>query len=127
MGERRAGRRGHGELETEVMAAVVAAGAPVTVRDVQRAVDADLSYNAVHTILTRLSDKNLVECSHTGRGNAYLPAAAAAGVLAAQMDALLRRGPSRSAVLRSFLGTLSPQDEHELRQWLADRDEHPGG
>jgi predicted transcriptional regulator len=122
MGERRA----HGTLESEVMATVAASAEPVTVRDVRTAVDAELSYTAVHTILSRLAEKGMVERTRSGRGFAYRPADGAATVVAAQMDALLQRGPSRSAVLRSFLSTLSPEDEHDLRAWLAGRTDRPG-
>jgi hypothetical protein len=44
-------------------------------------------------------------------------------VIAAHMGALLDRGPSRTAVLRSFLGTLSGEDEDQLRSWLNQRAE----
>lgn len=119
-------RRGHGELETEVAVAVAAAGQPVTVHDIQSSVDAGLSYTAVHTILNRLVAKGLVEMVKTGRANAYQPSAHAAHVVAQQMDALLQRGPSRAAVLQSFLRTLTDEDEDYLRAWLDERDTRDG-
>jgi predicted transcriptional regulator len=113
----------HGELETEVALAVASAGRPVTVRDIQQLVDADLSYNAVHTILNRLIGKGLIDRERAERGHLYRPATAAAQVVAMQMDALLQRGPGRAEVLRSFLGTLSDTDERQLRAWLDGRSE----
>lgn len=117
-----------------MLAAVAAADEPVTVHDIQQVVDTDLSYTAVHTILNRLVTKQLVARDRTERGHAYRPAAEAATVVARQMDALLRRGPSRAAVLRSFLSTLSSADERYLRERLdtmpdprpADTDEQNG-
>jgi predicted transcriptional regulator len=117
-------RRAHGELEAEVIAALAAATGPVTVQDVARSVDTDLSYTAVHTILNRLVEKGLVDREPAGRGQVYLPSRGAAEVIAAHMGALLDRGPSRTAVLRSFLGTLSDEDERLLRTWLNQRAGH---
>lgn len=114
----RANRRAHGELEAEVIAALVAADQPATVLEIQRSVDTDLSYNAVHTILNRLVDKGLVDREPAGRGHVYRSSRDAATVIARHMGALLDRGPSRTEVLRSFLGTLSEQDEDLLRTWL---------
>jgi predicted transcriptional regulator len=119
-------RRGHGELEAEVAVAVAAAGHPVTVHDIQQSVDAGLSYTAVHTILNRLVAKELVELVKTGRTNAYQPALRAAHVVARQMDALLQRGPSRAAVLQSFLRTLTEEDAGYLRAWLDELDTPDG-
>jgi predicted transcriptional regulator len=117
----RARRRAHGELEAEVTAALAAAPHPATVLEIQRSVDCDLSYNAVHTILNRLVDKGLVDREPAGRGHVYQPSRGAAEVIAAHMGALLDRGPSRTEVLRSFLGTLSDEDEDLLRAWLDHR------
>lgn len=101
-----------------MIAALAAADQPVTVHEVQRSVDSDLSYNAVHTILNRLVDKGLVDREQAGRGHVYRPSQGAAAVIAQHMGALLDRGPSRTEVLRSFLGTLSAEDEDLLRGWL---------
>ncbi|HEX5402971.1 MAG TPA: BlaI/MecI/CopY family transcriptional regulator [Pseudonocardiaceae bacterium] len=121
MSGQRANRRAHGELEAEVIAALAAASRPATVQEVQRSVDTELSYNAVHTILNRLVDKGLVDRAPAGRGHVYQSSLGAADVVAAHMGALLDRGPSRTAVLRSFLGTLRGEDEDQLRIWLNQR------
>ena len=118
-------RRAHGTLENEIMTALAAADSAMTVQEVAQAVDAELSYTAVHTTLGRLSDKGLVERERTEGGYRYRPAAQAADVLAEQIDALLRRGPDRTAVLRSFLDALTPEDVRFLREWLAARND-PG-
>ena len=119
MSGHRTGRRAHGALEAEVIAALAAASAPLTVQEVQREVDGDLSYTAVHTILHRLVGKGLVDREPEGRGHVYRPSHGAAEVIATHMGALLDRGPSRAEVLQSFLGTLSDEDEAQLRSWLA--------
>lgn len=119
----RASRRAHGELEAEVTAALAAAQQPATVQEIQQSVDSDLSYNAVHTILNRLVDKGLVDREPAGRGHVYRSSRGAATVIAQHMEALLDRGPSRTEVLQSFLGTLSDEDEDLLRGWLDRRDD----
>lgn len=124
MSGHRAGRRAHGELEAEVIGALAAAAQPVTVQEVQHDVDSELSYNAVHTILNRLVDKGLVDREPAGRGHLYRPSSRAAEVIAAHMGALLDRGPSRTEVLQSFLGTLGDEDEALLRSWLDHRADH---
>jgi predicted transcriptional regulator len=111
-------------LEAEVIASLSAADQPSTVHEVQRSVDSDLSYNAVHTILNRLVDKGLVDREPAGRGHVYRPSRGAATVIAQHMEALLDRGPSRTEVLHSFLGTLSDEDEALLRTWLNQRTDH---
>lgn len=123
MSGQRSGRRARGELEAEVIAALAAAGEPATVQEVQRSVDSDLSYTAVHTILNRLVEKGLVERTPAGRGHVYRPSQGAAEVIAGHMEALLDRGPSRTEVLQSFLGTLSAEDSDQLRAWLDERAE----
>lgn len=112
-------RRGHGELEAEVLAAVSGPPEAMTVRDIRQAVDPSLSYPAVHAILRRLVAKNLVERRTTAEGQVYRPAEDAANTVARQMNAMLRRGPGRAAVLRSFLSILSATDERYLRERLA--------
>jgi predicted transcriptional regulator len=124
MSGHRASRRAHGELEAEVIAALAAATEPSTVHEVQSSVDSDLSYTAVHTILNRLVDKGLVDREPAGRGHVYQPSRGAAEVIAAHMGALLDRGPSRTEVLQSFLGTLGAEDEALLRSWLSRRADH---
>jgi predicted transcriptional regulator len=117
---RRAGepRRGAGELESEVLAALWAAGHPLTTADVQRAVDAELAYNTVQTILARLYDKGLVGRSAEGRRHLYRPVKGAEELAAEQMQALLHRGPDRQSVLQRFATSLSEEDAEALRAML---------
>lgn len=119
MSEHRAGepprRRAHGELETEVLGSVATAAEPVTINEVQAALGTGLAYTTVHTILTRLVEKGLVERIRSGPGHTYRPARKAAQLVAQQMQALLHRGPNRGAVLQSFVSSLSPEDEAQLR------------
>ena len=64
-----AARRGHrarGSLQAEVMAVLWRHPRPVAAAEVRDAVDACLSYNAVHAVLRRLCERDW--CSGAGRG-----------------------------------------------------------
>ena len=107
-------RRASGSLESEVLAALWAADKPLTTGEVIDAVGGDLAYNTVQTILTRLHGKGAVEREQAGRAHAYRPVLDEAGLAATRMRAMLDRGGDHAAVLASFLGTLSPQEENTL-------------
>jgi predicted transcriptional regulator len=114
-------RRGAGELESEVLAALWAAGRPLTTAEVQREVDSDLAYTTVQTILARLFDKRLVSRTAEGRRHRYQPTKGAEEIAAEQMQALLRRGPDRLGVLQRFASALSEEDAEALRAMLRRR------
>lgn len=114
-------RRGAGELESEVLAALWAADRPLTTAEVHQAVDSDLAYNTVLTILTRLLEKGLVDRTAEGRRHVYRPIKGAEDLAAEQMQALLRRGPDRQGVLQRFATSLSEEDAEALRTILRRR------
>ncbi|MFJ6216855.1 BlaI/MecI/CopY family transcriptional regulator [Streptomyces sp. NPDC092296] len=112
-------RRPHGELEAEVLAALWAAGTPLTPQDVQQALGGTLARTTVATILARLYDKRTVLRSRAGRSYAYIPAVQdTAALTARRMRSELERGPDRSTVLARFVSDLSAQDEQLLRDLL---------
>ncbi|MBV9315170.1 MAG: BlaI/MecI/CopY family transcriptional regulator [Pseudonocardia sp.] len=114
-------RRAAGALESEVLAALWAAHQPLSTAEVQRAVDSELAYNTVQTILSRLYDKGLVGRSSDGRRHRYYPVKGAEELAAEQMQALLRRGPDRQGVLQRFATSLSEEDAEALRAMLRRR------
>ncbi|MFF4961713.1 BlaI/MecI/CopY family transcriptional regulator [Streptomyces sp. NPDC001222] len=116
-GRGEARRRARGELEGEVLAALWAAGAPVTAAVVQEQV-AGAAYTTVLTILTRLCDKGLVTRQRYGRSHVYAPVDDQAGLAAAGMHSLLDEGGDRAAVLARFVSDLSAEDEQLLEQLL---------
>ena len=111
-------RRGRGELESEVLAALWATEQPLTPAQVQQSLGSELAYNTVQTILTRLLDKGLVVRESLGRAHCYRPTRGQAELAAERMHELLGRGPDHAAVLQRFLGTLGRTDEAVLRQLL---------
>ncbi|MEC4018612.1 BlaI/MecI/CopY family transcriptional regulator [Streptomyces sp. H27-D2] len=126
-------RRGQGELEAQVLAALQRSPGPVTAGWVQERLGDGLAYTTVMTILTRLRAKNVVTRERAGRSYLWTPAADEAGLAALRMRKVLDRESDRDAVLISFVSTLSAHDEQLLRALLHDAeapdrspDEHGG-
>jgi predicted transcriptional regulator len=112
-------RRAKGGLESEVLAALWAAEAPLTPGEVVDAIGADLAYTTVQTILVRLHAKGAVAREQVGRAYAYTPVLDDAGLAADRMQALLDKGGDHVAVLQRFVHTLSLEDETALAELLA--------
>ncbi|MFI6012644.1 BlaI/MecI/CopY family transcriptional regulator [Streptomyces sp. NPDC051243] len=112
-------RRGQGELEALVLAALGEADAPATAGWVQERLGGDLAYTTVITILTRLLAKGAVTRERAGRSFAWTPASDQAGLAAHKMRKVLDGESDREAVLASFVTGLGPDDERLLRELLA--------
>ncbi|MDI3384881.1 BlaI/MecI/CopY family transcriptional regulator [Streptomyces sp. B-S-A8] len=119
-------RRGQGELEGQVLAALRAADRPVNAGWVQERLGAGLAYTTVMTILTRLLAKGTVTRRREGRSFVWEPAADEAGLAALRMRKVLDGEADREAVLTSFVTTLGPDDEQLIRALLAGGDEMHG-
>ncbi|MFB7512111.1 BlaI/MecI/CopY family transcriptional regulator [Streptomyces sp. NPDC056144] len=111
-------RRGQGELETQVLAALRAAPGPVTAGWVQDRLGGGLAYTTVVTILTRLQVKGAVTRERSGRSFQWTAVADEAGLAALRMRRVLDSESDREAVLTSFVSTLSAGDERLLRALL---------
>ncbi|MFE5793195.1 BlaI/MecI/CopY family transcriptional regulator [Streptomyces sp. NPDC056503] len=112
-------RRGQGELEAQVLAAVRAAGGPVTAGRVRERLGGGLAYTTVITILTRLHAKGAVARERAGRSFEWTAVADEAGLAALRMRRLLDGEGDRQAVLTRFVTTLPADDERLLRELLA--------
>ncbi|WP_112471297.1 BlaI/MecI/CopY family transcriptional regulator [Streptomyces triticisoli] len=113
-------RRGSGELESAVLAALWATERPLTPAEIQLEIGGGLAYNTVHTILKRLYDKGLVLREVDGRRGAYRPTKNAAELTAQAMHDALHRGPDPIAALRQFVTGLSPEQARALRDLLTE-------
>jgi predicted transcriptional regulator len=111
-------RRERGDLENEVLAALAAAGRPLTPGDVLAALQRDLAYTTVMTTLTRLHAKDAVTRERSGRAYAYAPADTATAA-ARRMRRVLDGGDDRTVVLARFLDELDPGDVPVLQRLLA--------
>jgi predicted transcriptional regulator len=116
------GRRGRGELESGVLAALWAAERPLSAREVLERLPGDLAYTTVLTILSRLYDKGMLVRHPAGRGHAYAPVRDEASDAAVRMHGLLERGSDREAVLARFVSELSREDEQLLHRLLGEQD-----
>lgn len=103
-----------------MLAALWASPTPLTPAGVQEAVDGDLAYTTVMTILVRLLAKGAIERSKAGRSYEYRPVVAEEEVVAEQVRRLLDHGQDREAVLQGLVGGLHPDEEATLRRLLAD-------
>src|SRR3954464_12797552 len=112
-------RRERGDLENEVLAALAAAGRPLTPGEVLAALERDLAYTTVMTTLTRLHAKDAVTRRRAGRAYAYALTDTATSA-ARRMRRLLDGREDRSAVLARFLDELEPADVPVLQQLLAE-------
>lgn len=112
-------RRELGGLESEVLAALWSAGAPLTVNDVVSALGSDLALNTVHTTLVRLHAKGAVVRNLVGRAHVYSAVMDNADLAARKMRGVLDQGTDSVSVLRSFVGTLTPAEEAALTELLS--------
>jgi len=112
-------RRDRGALENEVLA-VLAAGGPLTPRQVLERLDASLAYTTVMTTLARLHDKGAATRESTGRTFTYALADGST-VQARAMRRTLDAAPNREQVLARFLDELEPSDVPVLRRLLGRR------
>ena len=116
--------RSPGGLEAEVLAALWASPTALTTGQVVDALDTDLAYTTVQTILARLLAKGAVARQPVGRAHAYTPVLDQAGLAASRMHAMLDRGGDSAMVLSRFVGTLTAEEEATLAALLG---EPPGG
>jgi predicted transcriptional regulator len=111
-------RRGQGELEAQVFAALREAPGPVTAGWVRERLGGDLAYTTVMTILTRLQAKLAVTRERAGRAFEWRVASDEAGLAVLRMRKVLDGEADRAAVLAGFVTTLSPDEERLLRDLL---------
>ncbi|QLH26486.1 BlaI/MecI/CopY family transcriptional regulator [Streptomyces sp. Rer75] len=116
--QERGRRRGQGELEAQVLAALREAPEPASAAWVQEKLGGALAYTTVITILTRLLAKGAVTREKAGRSFVWTAAADEAGLAALRMRRVLDKESDREAVLASFVTGLSQQDEQMLRELL---------
>jgi predicted transcriptional regulator len=116
----RAERRVRGALETEVLATLASAEAPLTPSAVLGRLGGDLAYTTVMTTLARLNAKGKIGRERIGRAFAYSIVDGATAT-ARQMRRVMDASDYRDLVLARFLDELEPQDLPLLQRLLAGR------
>lgn len=117
-----AGRRDPGTLEGEILGLLSSADGPLNPTQLRAALGGDLTYSTITTVLTRLRGKGLVKRSRVGRGFSYRLCVDEAVVVAARMQADLRRSGNRVGVLSRFVSALDDAEAAALRDVLAELD-----
>lgn len=93
-----------------------------SVREVWDALDSDLAYTTVMTVLDRLSKKGLVTRTREGRAWRYAPASSREEQTARVLRSTLGELPQdqRREAMLHFLGDSSPDELAELRAMLTE-------
>jgi predicted transcriptional regulator len=107
-----------GALEGEVLQVLWGAEEPLTPGQVLEALDGDLAYTTVMTILTRLWQKGLAERVKAGRAYAYTATVTEPDLLAGRMRDELDRSRDRLATMSRFVDGLDEDEAHLLRALL---------
>ena len=115
-----------GSLEREVLAQLWTMSDAATPGEVLEAMDSELAYTTIMTILTRLWEKGLVERERQGRAYAYSPTYSEADLLAERMHETLEAASDRKAALSQFVNGLSYRDTRTLRALLDGTDARTG-
>lgn len=111
-------RRAMGGLEAEVLDVLWKGDGPQTPGSVQSALQDDLAYTTVMTILTRLWEKGLAERVKMGRAYGYSAKVTEAELLASRMQDELSRSSDRLATMSSFVSGLKSKEAKQLRALL---------
>jgi predicted transcriptional regulator len=115
-------RRALGALEAEILAVLSKASEPVSPGALVEALESEVSYSTVTTILARLVQKGYVTRTRHGRRYDYELTIAEADVAAGQMYERLQRSGDRVGVLRQFVGELDTDEAAALRALLEQLD-----
>jgi len=107
-----------GALEHDVLSRLWLMEKPATPREVLDALDSDLAYTTILTILTHLWRKGLVNRRRRGRAYEYAPALSEAELAAQRMQAALGATSDRKAALIGFARSLSAREARALRELL---------
>jgi predicted transcriptional regulator len=102
------------------LATLEAADGPLTPAQVHEALDADLAYTTVMTVMARLHDKGVLSRQRSGRSFAYGLLRDPGRVTARRMHRILAIDPDRAAALARFVDDLSADDEATLRHLLGE-------
>ncbi|WP_407940178.1 BlaI/MecI/CopY family transcriptional regulator [Nocardioides acrostichi] len=121
--------RSLGELERAALDVLWAATEPLSVRDIHTALalDRDLAYTTVMTVLDRMAKKDLVTRSREGRAFVYRAAGTRAAMTADLMrDALAEFSvDDRGTALVAFVTEAGEEEREALRRALAALEDQP--
>lgn len=111
-----------GSLERAVLEQLWAREDGATPSEIRDALEVEVGYTTVTTVLARLVDKGQVERERAGRGFRYRALSSEAELAARRMQDALKPVQDRSLVLSRFVDGLTDGDEQALRQILDELD-----
>jgi predicted transcriptional regulator len=114
-------RRPMGSVQADVLQELWAADGFLTAADVRDALDYELAYTTVNTILARLASNGLVERTLAGRSYIYRAELGEDELTADRMHRELERARDRTAALSRFVDTLTKTELAALRRRLTPR------
>jgi predicted transcriptional regulator len=113
-------RRPMGSLERAVLEQLWAHEGGATPGEIRAALEVEVGYTTVTTVLARLVEKGQVE--RAGRGFRYRALSSEAELAARRMQEALKPVQDRPLVLSRFVDGLTDGDEQALRQILDELD-----
>ena len=112
-----------GELERSVLEYLWSVGGPVTATQLRdRFADRNLALTTVHTVLTRLEQKDFVTHDDS-RPRQFTARATREEHVAGLMHEVLGQAADRQAALARFVGSVDPAEARMLRELLAGADD----
>ncbi len=115
-------KRPDGALEHDIMTVLWSAAGPLQPGEIKGRLANELAYTSVATVLRRLHDKGLVDRTEAGRAFVYEAIVDESELAARRIGDVLSSASDRTAVLASFIGSLSRRDTKALRKILDERD-----
>lgn len=115
-------RRPIGSLESEILEILWRSDRPLTPSDVLAALDSDLAYTTVMTVLGRLWNKGLAQRVKVGRAFGYSAAVSEADLSADRMRRVLDTSSDALATMSQFIDRLDADQQRQLRDLLAKRE-----
>lgn len=109
-------RRETGALEREVLVCLWSSKRSLSPAEVRSALEGDLAYTTVMTVLSRLWRKGLAVREADGRGFVYRPMQSEADMAAQSMHRDLRRSSDKEGALARFVSGLSEGEADALRR-----------
>lgn len=111
-----------GSLERAVLEQLWVHEDGATPSEIRDALEVEVGYTTVTTVLARLVEKGQVERERAGRGFRYRAISSEAELAARRMQDALKPARDRSLVLSRFVDGLTDDDEQALRQILDELD-----
>jgi len=114
-------RRPLGALEAEILEVLWHSDRALTPAEVLDALDANLAYTTVMTVLGRLWAKGLARREKSGRAYGYTAAVSEADLSADRMRKVLATSSDAAATMSQFVAGLDDEQQKQLRALLEKR------